>query len=642
VARLAFLLALSTLISLLMTPIVRAIANYFGIVDHPGERRINVRPTPRLGGVAVYLTMLVVIIGVALGRTELASVLVGGDPWLMTLGLSATLVMLVGVVDDVRSLSPLTKLAGEFIAALIVVASGYGVDSHIPGIASPWLGQAIAIFWIVAVTNAFNLIDGLDGLAAGLGVIICGTLFFISIYSFSFQSATMLIILGGALLGFLRYNFYPSTIFLGDSGSLLLGFLLAVFSVSVSSRLSAIVAILVPVLALGVPLVETAVTAARRLLRSVRIVDGGGNDGRYGFDVARPKLFAADREHIHHRLLDLGWSHRGAVLLLYIASLTFGGGAFLLVALRTPYHAMFVAAFGLAAFVGIRRLNYGEINLLRNGTLLPIFELPLVNRRLLHVLIDLAAISISYFLSVLIVNDFVLDARSRFQFVLIGPPVFLAQLIALWTSGLYLGTYRYTGIGDLLVIGRAVAMSIVAGWIAAFAASQGVAPKISLTLLDGYLLATLVGGSRVAFTILDFIFKREQSSGNRALLYGADRTTLLALREIETNRQLAMRPIGFVDDTAGHHLRHVQGYPVHSRAQLLRMIEGRQFDVLVIVSSRMTPDEALALTEFCESMEISVRRFSMDWQEVHARQDVTADAAISLALDEPEAANSLN
>ncbi|MGH7804929.1 MAG: MraY family glycosyltransferase, partial [Candidatus Binatia bacterium] len=374
--------------------------------------------------------------------SELSAILTA-DPRLPALCLAVALIVLVGATDDVRSLSPWAKLAVETLAAVIAVSAS---SFQIPFVTAPWLASAIAIFWIVAVTNAFNLIDGLDGLATGLGIITSATLVCISVYSSNQEAAIPLIILGGALTGFLRYNFFPSKIFLGDSGSLLLGFLLGVVSLSASSRLSAMVAIVVPVLALGLPLVETVLTASRRMLGGLRVVHVDEETGRYFFAFpSRPGLFTADREHIHHRLVDLGFGHRGAVAALYGACLVFCSIAFLLVAFRTPFDAIFVAAFGLTTMIAIRRLNYGEMQLLRNGTLLPIFELPLINRRLLHVLLDLIFIALSYFAAHLIRSEFVWDHALRFQVLFNVPTVVLTQFVVLWAAGLYRGGFRCTG-----------------------------------------------------------------------------------------------------------------------------------------------------------------------------------------------------
>jgi len=189
--------------------------------------------------------------------------------------------MIVGLIDDCWALGPWLKLALEITAAVAVVIYDYRIG-NILGVRLGWLELPVTVAWLVALTNAFNMIDGLDGLAAGVGAMVTTTLFLLSLYLGNVGAALILALLGGALIGFLPYNFHPARIFLGDSGSLFIGFVLAVTSVATSNKLATLVAILVPILALGLPLAELVVTTLRRLLR-VMIVQSPTEEGSTGF-----------------------------------------------------------------------------------------------------------------------------------------------------------------------------------------------------------------------------------------------------------------------------------------------------------------------------------------------------------------------
>ena len=241
----------------------------------------------------------------------------------------------------------LPKLAWQIAAAALVVAGGYGVD----GVDNPLTGSftslgtfgAVAsVLWIVLVTNALNLIDGLDGLAAGVALIAALTLFAVSLVEARLGAACLWAILGGALAGFLRYNFSPASIFLGDSGSMLLGFLLAVLSLKSVEKSALAVVLTVPILALGFPIIEVALSMVRRTLAT---------------GVA--SIPRGDREHIHDRLLERGVSQRRTVLILYAVGATFGALAFLALVVRGPANAFIVGIGAVLIWVGIRAAGYG-------------------------------------------------------------------------------------------------------------------------------------------------------------------------------------------------------------------------------------------------------------------------------------------
>lgn len=334
----------ATALALLATPVVRAAAARFGAVDVPGDRRVHRNNVPRLGGLAVVAAMLAALaIGAAAGGIKPF----GELPQLLWLLAGTLCVVTVGVIDDVRGLGPWPKLAVEIVAGLMALAGGYGfsaVTNPFTGgyIALSVFGTPITLLWIVGITNAVNLIDGLDGLAAGVGVIAAVTLIVVAQMQERPEAGLLAATLAGALVGFLVYNFHPASIFLGDSGALVVGFLLSVLSIQAQGKGSTIVVVLAPLLVLGLPIIETGLSMLRRF-------SAAGAAG----------IFRADQEHIHHRLLRRGLSQRRAVLLLYAVSVLLSVLAYLAIVIGGRGNALLVAGVVVAIYAAVRKLGYG-------------------------------------------------------------------------------------------------------------------------------------------------------------------------------------------------------------------------------------------------------------------------------------------
>ena len=299
-----FLFVIAFAVSLLSTPWVARLAFRIGAVDQPGKRKIHHRVMPRLGGLAVFAGFAV------------AAAFLGVDSRLGGLLAGGTVILLLGILDDTRGLSPKVKLFGQTVAATIVVFSGIRIEFiNNPFNGYFYLGDfsiPFTVFWIVAITNAVNLIDGLDGLASGVSTIALLT-FAIIAYQIGQSTVSLLALaLAGAILGFLRYNFYPAKIFLGDCGSMFLGFMVAVLAVFGLLKGVTVVAFVVPIIILGVPIFDICFAILRR------------------FYEHKP-IFQADKQHLHHRLLSFGFSHRQTVLLIYGLSLIFSASALLLI-----------------------------------------------------------------------------------------------------------------------------------------------------------------------------------------------------------------------------------------------------------------------------------------------------------------------
>jgi len=309
------LFATSLISALAITPRLVRTSHRLGLVDQPGERKVHTSPIPRLGGVSIAFGL-----AVALGMAVIVDALYPAGPKpdpssLLPVISGAALVFAVGLWDDLDPIEPMLKILFETAAGSIVIAAGLVIgrvtifgNTHELG----WVAIPVTLAWLVLITNAFNLMDGLDGLAAGLIAIAATTCATVLLARGEEPSAMLLVSLLGAVLGFLVYNFHPARIFMGDSGSLLAGFLLAVTAITGQQKGATTLAVGVPLLIFALPLADTVVAIGRRLL-------GGGSRGRgpAGIATALGRVLTGDREHIHHRLLGLGLSQRAAVLLLY-------------------------------------------------------------------------------------------------------------------------------------------------------------------------------------------------------------------------------------------------------------------------------------------------------------------------------------
>ncbi|PIE32420.1 undecaprenyl-phosphate alpha-N-acetylglucosaminyl 1-phosphate transferase [candidate division KSB3 bacterium] len=332
------------LISLFVTPFVRKFCRKNHMLDFPTtSRKIHSTPVPRLGGIAIYLAFFLPLFTVFLTDGIMHDLFMKHVDTLMYVCLASTLMFLVGVYDDIWGLSAMTKLSFQIVAAILLYALGFKIQLiSIPFIGSVPLGTMglpLTILWVVGVTNAINFIDGIDGLACGVGFFAVSTMFILSLYLSHPMTAAFAAALAGGLFGFALYNFSPASIFMGDSGSLFIGFVIAAISLHGSQKSSTAVVLLIPVVALGVPLADTLFAILRRIGKGL-------------------SPFAADQEHIHHRLLRMGFSSRQVVLLLYIICCCLGMIALLMTAVTNQALTLILILLSVLTIGGMKVLGY--------------------------------------------------------------------------------------------------------------------------------------------------------------------------------------------------------------------------------------------------------------------------------------------
>lgn len=339
---LAFIIAAAA--ALLVTPAVILLARKTGALDAPDARKVHTKPIPRIGGLGIYLAFMVSMVAL------LQSVPVDAEVQQEIYGLmtGGSLIVALGLLDDYVSLPAKVKLLGQIIAACVLV---FGFDVRIDFITDPFgdylylefLAIPATIFWIVGLTNTVNLIDGLDGLAAGVSTIAATTIFLVALQQGFALVAVLTAGLAGAAFGFLYYNFNPARIFMGDSGSMFLGYMLAGISVIGAVKSAATIALIVPILALGLPIMDTTFAIVRRY--------------RGGVPIFKP-----DKGHLHHRLLDLGFTQRQAVLLMYIISALLGFSAVALTEVSPQMSIAIVCLVVSVVLFGAKKIGIFHMN----------------------------------------------------------------------------------------------------------------------------------------------------------------------------------------------------------------------------------------------------------------------------------------
>ncbi len=345
---------LAFLLSMMLTPVIRKRCQQRNIMDFPTDsRRVHSVPIPRLGGIAIYLAFFLPLFLILLTHGEAFDLFSQQINVLVSVFVASTCVFAVGVYDDIQGATVMQKLSVEVGAAMLLYTLGFKITL----IAVPFSGPLrlgilelpVTILWLVGVTNALNFIDGIDGLACGVGFFSVSTMFILSLFLHHTLTSFFAAALAGAIFGFALYNFAPASIFMGDSGSLFIGFLIAAISLQGLQKSSTAVVLLIPVVALGVPITDTILAIIRRV--------GSGRSP-----------FTADKDHIHHRLLRMGLSSRQVTVILYVVCLLLGITALLMTAVNNKVLTLILVMLSVIVIGGIKALGY-TADMIRLNTL---------------------------------------------------------------------------------------------------------------------------------------------------------------------------------------------------------------------------------------------------------------------------------
>lgn len=575
-------------VSLAATVLVRKLARRYGWVAAVRDDRWHKKPTALYGGVAIYCAFIVAYL---VKRPSM----VPGDAILVT---CSSAVFLLGLADDLFHLKPYAKLIGQIVAATALTTFGLRL---------PWTGlvvvdMAITIFWLVGITNAVNLLDNIDGLAAGIAIIASGFLVFFLFRSDQFAEAHMAAALAGAAAGFLVFNFNPASIFMGDCGSLFIGFFLggiALLNQTFRSR-NLVGVLAVPVLLMLIPILDTTIVTITRKL-SGRPVSTGG------------------RDHTSHRLVALGLSEKAATLTLWGLSLASGLLAVLVRDLSWTVALMLIALFGLAVIfvaVYLARVHVyeGVDDRTADGrATVPTLTDFAYKRRVFEVLNDLVIVIIAYFGAFLLRFEGQLLDPYYTRFLHSLPGVIAIQMATFLALGLYRGVWRYTTIDDVFLFVKAVAGACSGTVVFVLLVFRFKDFSRAVFVLDALLLLLLLAGSRLSFRLMrTWLVRRFRPEGRRTVIYGAGDGGELLLRELQSNEALKLKPLFFLDDDPAKQGKEIHGLRIMAVQPGIRELLASHHIQEVIVSTTKLPEERWTeLISTCAALGISCRRMKI-------------------------------
>ena len=600
------------LLSLIFVPICRAAATRYGFVARPRDDRWHRRPVALFGGVGIAASLFV---------TSLMFQVPGELP---VLTVTAVLIFITGVVDDVVNLKPSTKLIVQIVLASALLFFDYRLN----WIHSETLDRLVSLVWVVGLTNAFNLLDNMDGLCAGVVIIVSAALL-IDLLPGSggarlIFEARYLAALLGATGGFLVFNLYPATIFMGDGGSMLLGFSVAALTLSpahqTAGRSDVLSIVAAPVLVLLIPIFDTTLVTLSRWLSGRRASQGG-------------------RDHTSHRLVAIGLSERRAVTLLW--ALAAVGGALGVAVDHFAYSWSALAAgviflLGMILFAaylgGIRTYDEADTRAAQ-GAITPLIVEFMYKRRVAEVLLDFCLVTICYYAAYRMRFEDPEEFMRNFVYFLRSLPVVVAcQMIAFFAVGIYRGVWRHFGMVDTLNVAKGVFFGTVSAQIVILYVYLFFSYSRTVFAIYGMLILTAVTVSRASFRLVGDFMRRQRRSGRRVVIYGAGDGGTLVLRELLAQDADNVRIVGFIDDDRRKAGIRVQGYPVLGGfAALTVLLESHSIDSVVVSARSMAPERLNNLEVLCTSSQVALSRLQVALQpivEAQAPRPVSTSRAV--------------
>ncbi|MGA9773204.1 MAG: hypothetical protein WBV94_29505 [Blastocatellia bacterium] len=562
------LVSLCTLLfGLILTILARRTAHRTGLVAAPRQDRWHSKPTAMLGGVAIYAAF---VLGYSFFLPNLPAsypIIAGGS-----------LLFFTGLIDDITPIKPYAKLVIQLIAAAMAVYFGL----HLPWVNYQWINDFLTIFWLIGITNAINLLDNMDGLAGGISFISCVFLTITFLLNGQTEEAMLPALLGGAVLGFLAFNFSPASIFMGDCGSMFLGFMLSGTALlSETGRFRNLASVLLtPVLILMIPIFDTCMVTVTRKLSGRPISQGG-------------------RDHTSHRLVALGVSERRAVLMLYLFAAVTGSLALMVRLLETTVILALVPCFALAVlFLG---LYLGKVRVYEEGAqpqgtrIINAIAGFSYKRRVFEVLLDAVLVTLAYYAAYVLRWDGSLPGEQLSIFMKTLPLVIMVEMMLFLLGGVYRGLWRYAGVEDLLVIAKSVMAGALASAAVVFVMYRFQGPSRAVFLLNMLMLIVLMTVSRLSFRLMRELIAGGASfhpDAKPVLIYGAGDGGELLIREILNNPDHRYAPVGFIDDDNHKTGKLIHGYRIFASHQLHEVIHAYGISE-ILISSLKVPESKL-------------------------------------------------
>lgn len=576
-------------VSLLLVPVCRLAARRFGYVATARDDRWHRQPTALLGGIAIAIAVLGVYPFVRP---------VGTIPVLLA---GAGIIFVLGLIDDLVSLKPYTKLVVEIGVASMFVFFGYRLNW------TDWytVDILLTMVWIVGLTNAFNLLDNMDGLCAGISIVaglaLLGTFV---LNGGAAPEVVYLAILLGAIAGFLVYNFHPASIFMGDSGSLFIGLNLAVLTLASpygsQGRTNVLSVLIGPLLVLLVPILDTSLVTFSRLLSGRSAAQGG-------------------RDHTSHRLVALGLSEREAVVVLWGLAALSGLLAILISRFQGGWASTAAAAFVLASIVLMARLaqvrvyRQGDDAIRASGRITPFVTGLMYKRRVAEVLLDVCLVTLAYQAAYRLRFEGGEFPRYYANFLDSLPIVVGVQTAAFYAVGAYRGVWRYFGLMDGVTFAKGVALGTAASVTIIVYLYRFEDYSRGVFVIYAALLMLMLSGSRASFRLISEYTHRRRSDGQRLVIYGSGDSASTTVRSIVNESEQGCRMLGFIDDDPMMARAMIQGYPVlGGYPVLLQLIANGAVDSVVITTPLMDVERLERLRRLCAERQVSLARLHVE------------------------------
>ena len=573
------------IISISITPFIIRFSHRYGYVAEPKENRWHKKPTALLGGIGIFLSFIIpALIFVPLNA--------------LTVGVlfCATAIFCLGLYDDIREVKPYTKLVVQIIITIMIILVGVKVKI----IPFAYVAIPLTLFWIVGITNALNILDNMDGLSCGISFVASICIFIYAMQNSLYLVASFSSILCGTTLGFLIFNFNPAKIFMGDCGSLFLGFLLSIITIlgTWQEATNLLFVIIVPLLILVIPIFDTTLVTFYRKKHGQLISQGG-------------------KDHSSHRLVFLGLSEKKAVLTLMGISFFFGisiifFSSFDFFTTLILFSVLFVCLLFFGIFLGGIRV-YAEKTKKTSQRKSLITSVILYKKQILQILIDIVVINIAYVSSYLLKYEGILADNDLALIEASLPIVILVKISLFSLFGLYKGEWRYFGINDMIQVFKSVSLASLICIAIIFVLYRFHGYSRAVFVSDYVLTLLLIGGTRVLIRVFREYFTAvvDDSGKSQILIVGAGDGGELLLREIKNNPRLNFKPIGFIDDDIRKNKKVIHGLKVlGTRDDMPSIITENEIKKVFVSILSAEDDEINGIFEICKGSNVECKRIN--------------------------------
>jgi len=601
-----YLPILSFVICLVATPLVRKLAIYKGWVANPTEDRWHSKPTALMGGIAIYVGMAIPLFFIAdfgsIGAYFSNLQTVSDRPSVpAVVWICGTFLFAVGLIDDVINIKPQSKLVAQILVAAFVTFLGF----RLHWFNSLTMDTMVTIFWFVGICNALNLIDNMDGLCTGVAVVALISLAIV-LGSLAFEGTWTALVLAGSLAAFLIFNFKPASIFMGDSGSLLIGSALAILTLNFSETpgSNTLSRVAVPILILIVPIFDTTLVTVIRILSGRKASIGG-------------------KDHASHRLVMMGFNERNAMLVLCGIGAVSGVSAIFVSradTLTSPTVIIPVAISILLMGIYMAQLRVypeKEFSVLRERGYTPVLYDITYKKQVLLIIMDLGMVAFAYYLSYRLrfsSHEFNLFFQSFLNSL---PAVIACKLAAFFIMGIYRAMWGYMSTSDVFDHIKASTLATLFSVVAVTFVYRFQGFSKGIFIIDWLLTTAYLLSSRGSFKLFLERMKRKNLNGDRVFIYGAGRGGELLLREILNNQDIRLNPVGFIDDDGNKKGKRLQGYPIlggFKNAE--KLCQKHQAAGLLLAFKHNEPEGMESLKSFCNSNNLFLKTFSIRLNDI--------------------------